>query len=137
MEAKELRLGNYVYVEAFDSIATISALGKVPNLIENAYSNYIGFDIEGIGYGQNACNPIPITEEWLVKFGFEKVIIYSVVEQIHYQNSNCWIYLIQNGFEFELITKGGRFNLFKTYKYVHELQNLYFAITGEELIFKK
>lgn len=82
--------------------------------------------------------PIPITEEWLLKFGFEKKITQtSFINLVHFENKNCWIYLIKDGFEFELITGNERHNLCKTYKYVHQLQNLYFALTGEELIFKQ
>lgn len=78
--------------------------------------------------------PIPLTEEWLVKFGFEKVNDnFMTIESYHYENKNCWIYLIADGFELELNTLSERNNLCRTYKYVHQLQNLYFALTGEEL----
>ena len=78
---------------------------------------------------------IELNEEWLIKFGFKKVKDISIsAKSFHYENGKCWIYLIENGFEFELITLSERHNSCKTYKYVHQLQNLYFALTDRELI---
>ena len=69
--------------------------------------------------------PIPLTEEWLLKLGFYKY---------KGNNSDCFL----NGFETAcnmtmLFWKG---NQIKNIKYVHQLQNLYFALTGEELTIK-
>jgi hypothetical protein len=81
--------------------------------------------------------PIPLTVEWLMKFGFNKVIDHWIgFESYHYENKNGWIYLIEEGFEIELNILKERHNLGRTYKYVHQLQNLYFALTGEELTIK-
>lgn len=79
--------------------------------------------------------PIKLTVEWLQRFGFDKVkeqYDYGY-EHYHYENKYCWIYFVKLGFEFELVTAGGRFNLFETYTHVHQLQNLHFASTGHEL----
>jgi hypothetical protein len=73
-------------------------------------------------------SPIPLTEELLVKMGFEK---------------NGYGYWTHTKEYFELGENGGgeycnSINCFeysngKNIKYVHQLQNLYFALTGEEL----
>ena len=105
MEAKELRIGNlieyagdYVSVNTYH-ISTIEA-GKEP--FKSRYK------------------PIPLTEEWLVKFGFDK-------------GTMCWFNDTNIGFEFN--AKGVvKWNQPKHIKHVHQLQNLYFALTGEELI---
>ncbi|WP_223559578.1 hypothetical protein [Chryseobacterium lathyri] len=81
--------------------------------------------------------PIELTEEWLLKFGFE----------IEKSNSHCiafnenYEHELQLDKEFETkencwnITKyGGGYRLIY---YVHQLQNLYFALTGEELTIKE
>lgn len=81
-------------------------------------------------------NPIPLTEEILLKAGFEKKVTECKdfrVDITHYQKDKHYVYLIPDGFEFEYETGHGRVNLCKVKKYVHELQNLYFALTGEEL----
>ncbi|WP_131828098.1 hypothetical protein [Elizabethkingia anophelis] len=71
--------------------------------------------------------PIHLTEEWLVKLGFEKSDSLS----------NCT--KTTNGYKFDFA--GGEVLYLdsvrlKHIKYVHQLQNLYFALTGEELTIK-
>jgi hypothetical protein len=66
--------------------------------------------------------PIPLTEEWLVKFGFE----YSDL------NGDSGLWKIP---PFQIY---GKYNQFiydyrLDVNYVHQLQNLYFALTYEEL----
>ena len=65
---------------------------------------------------------IPLTEEWLLKFGF-------VIHEDGYitcPNGRQWILHLDNEFEFEAL------NIIVIY--VHQLQNLFFALTGKELI---
>jgi predicted nuclease of predicted toxin-antitoxin system len=71
--------------------------------------------------------PIPLTEEWLLKFGIERrqikdLISYNTnqLELYQYASNNNKIFFEHADGEVEL-------------KYVHQLQNLYFALTGEEL----
>ena len=85
--------------------------------------------------------PIPLTEEWLQKFGFEKrdknerwpidsfkkVILNRGV--IHF-------YMKADGVDCEIGNKSGYSFGKPKIKYVHQLQNLYFALTGEELTIK-
>lgn len=68
--------------------------------------------------------PIPLTEEWFYKFGFSK--------------SNGWFE--KNGIElFNIADLYFRANhpIKADVKFVHQLQNLYFALTNEELIISK
>jgi len=68
--------------------------------------------------------PIPLTEEWLLKFGFE-------IKQGRFGNE-YWG-------KINLYTSSDKKIVFcfdgylKGIKYVHQLQNLYFALTGNEL----
>ena len=86
-------------------------------------------------------DPIPLTEEWLLKFGFEK---HKIKE---YYFKDCGDYEIQvviNAFSgtlnkepnwfISIMTGYGSQPVTLTRYYVHTLQNLYFALTGEELI---
>jgi len=67
--------------------------------------------------------PIPLTEEWLLKFGFEVInksfYHYNKKPILDYTKdlNNDWYILINDGEKVYL-------------KYVHQLQNLYFALTG-------
>lgn len=81
--------------------------------------------IKQLEYPHN-CEGIPLTEDWLKKFGFEiqyKTPYYDMVARKEMLNL-CWekkgFYWIRPDIHFEIKT-------------VHQLQNLYFALTGEEL----
>ena len=82
-------------------------------------------------------NPVSLTEEWLLRCGFKKVIEHFSVEDIHYENKNCWVYLLEDCFEIEVNCSDKRFNLWRQYKKeLHILQNLYKEIFQEELTIK-
>lgn len=61
MEAKDLRIGNYVNIEPLKEFQTIT------DVMCDSVNTY---QVEGAHYG--LIHPIPITEEWLLKFGFEE-----------------------------------------------------------------
>jgi hypothetical protein len=142
IEAKELRIGNLLTHDARTC--------RVTSLIENGESNY---DIETrfVKGGEVRFNsiiyvglePIPLTEEWLIKFGFVSLD----AEEDYYE----WGLPNENGERFALEQHG--YNPTKQpyvfvydlglgqqeikIKHVHQLQNLYFALTGEELTIKE
>lgn len=66
--------------------------------------------------------PITLTDEWLVKFGFEKDG-QGFVNKIILYGENDFRY---NASFFE-------YHSLISVKYVHQLQNLFFALLGEEL----
>ena len=68
--------------------------------------------------------PIQLTEEWLVKFGFIK----RTPTGYYFDMGRMSINLPD--FEYKNIRIDVKL------KYVHQLQNLYFALTGEELTIK-
>ncbi len=80
--------------------------------------------------------PIPLTEEWLVKFGFEaspflnQNILYSfgILHLLHSDSPNSY------GCSFDPENNN---SWFREVQFVHQLQNLYFALTGEELTIKE
>lgn len=118
MKANELRIGNYHLYrirdkfderKEWDEVYTIDAQDLV------LLSKYENKDYK----------PVPLTEEWLLNFGFVKT-------SLHYFKYNSIIITIEdNGFQcllgFQCV------NL----KYVHQLQNLYFALTDQELTYGK
>jgi hypothetical protein len=69
--------------------------------------------------------PIPLTEEWLLKFGFEFDEEYN-----SYSLKMLSVYDGKNGFSSDLFWDG------LDIETVHQLQNLYFALTNEELTIK-
>jgi len=114
MKASELRIGNYVYfhgdVEEINMVDGDGLIGREE---------------------QPSCpikefEPIPLTEEWLLKFGFEERMFgwWSSVLFLRTANRNGYFYDWQKTNE----------NAGTNIEYVHQLQNLYFALTGKELI---
>ncbi len=68
-------------------------------------------------------DPIPLSEEWLLKFGIEKM------NDGNYWNKKLCIRKDRN--EFYALYEQGRIYI----QHVHQLQNLHFALTGEELTY--
>lgn len=90
---------------------------------------------DGCGGTFASLYPIPLTEEKLLKFGFT---IRSAPSAYGCDcNKNCEEkkYILRGGwnghkwFALEILNNGTH----KEIKYVHQLQNLYYALTGEEL----
>lgn len=107
MKANELRLGNW-----YDENGIHRQVN--PNTIQEIWIAE-----------RTWIQPIPLTEEWLLKFGFK--------EDGYYNSAKKW----RGIFNQPLIQGNGYFtipNYFSTeIKYVHQLQNLYFALTNTEL----
>ena len=90
-------------------------------------------------------NPIPLTEEWLFKFRFDKLREYNDGENIiieygksiivgdNSHNEKLVIIFPFNHCEIGNYSSEDAYILNTTIDYVHQLQNLYFALTGEEL----
>ena len=89
--------------------------------------------------------PIELTEEWLLKFGFrqeedhgKKINWWNVPEESNYkahhlmEMQNAWTWFI----DFDDCDVNNDCHLITGFKYVHELQNLFFTLTGEELKIK-
>lgn len=92
--------------------------------------------------------PIPLTEEWLVKFGFEKVVYdtdetgYGTDYELDIKGVGCISY--SDDFSCALFSSKessknelGFLPNWDNCKHVHSLQNLYFALIGEELKIKE
>ena len=107
VQANELRLGNWLtnFVGTDFKVNQIPISGMFPHP-----------------------KPIPLTEEWLLKFGFEKT------KHTGYYDKK-WLSgdFFFDGKKLLVITEGLIDGDFIDIKFVHQLQNLYFCLTGEEL----
>jgi len=118
MKASELRIGNF-----YDNDGFVNEVN--PNTIEQAWIAE-----------RSWIKPLPLTEAWLWKFGFEKVDIVLTSIAIAPLNLPCTFNLPNTPFSFcqgKLILTTGTGDFCVNTEYVHQLQNLYFALTGEEL----
>ena len=91
------------------------------------------FTNQGKQFGLTAIEPIPLTEEWLIKFCFKKHnnCCYTITENDEHKSEFTILY------DADLkLFKVGVQRFWYEIKTVHSLQNLYFALTGEELIIK-
>jgi hypothetical protein len=111
MKANELRLGNYVLRNGFlqEDKETFNEIVVSHNDITACVVSFESF------------KPIPLTEEWLLMFGFEKTS-----SNFYKKNSID----IQSENDYFLGLVGMKL------QYVHQLQNFYFAFYGEELTLK-
>jgi hypothetical protein len=108
MNNKEIRIGNL-----------INRNGLIVTVDEQTFWDMI--------HNTEQYEPVKITEDWLLKFGFEKYE-FDNVQYPQYRWKNRLIVVRHGCF----VDYGTSVQL----KYVHKLQNLYFALTGEELTTK-
>lgn len=137
MTANELRIGNWIFI----------GINKEPYQVNARFFSSVanGFSHEEMvkaGYEElnSTVSPIPLTEKWLLKLGLEKQ---------DYKMSGCAVFEIPNSlwrigqsFKGELCyflwhkqVSPPTWSLSEL-KYVHQLQNIIFALTGEELTIK-
>jgi hypothetical protein len=105
---------------------------RINNIV---YDNLGGIlKIKGISIDSNLSHlrPIPLTEEWLLKFGFEEIQkTRNGITVYGFKNKNMLLTLTDNGYEFfHGYGLGGRFTKVEN---VYQLQNLYYSLTGKEL----
>jgi hypothetical protein len=120
MEAKDLRIGNLVNYNIVDSLDDRKQWLE-ESLIDASDLLYLEKHPNDTDF-----KPIPLTEEWLLRFEFVK------------KDYGCQIHYYANTKSLWKITfKKDLFKCDKTIiKHVHQLQNLYFALTGVELTLK-
>lgn len=82
--------------------------------------------------------PIPLTEEWLIRFGFEREEGRWTWKKNIYNEETTLPTSLQlwSGNDFISVCRSGIGAMDCPCEYVHQLQNLYFALTGKELELK-
>ena len=119
IKANELRVNNIVLVKG--KIDTLHRVGDNDYISENYGHGIDNVDLE----------PIPLTEEILLKcdltpFGTEKIL---------WGCNDFYIRIIKN-YVYKVEVKGYYMYLNYKLEHLHQLQNLYFALTNEELNIK-
>lgn len=125
MLVEELRIGNFIQHKIHKLSFPVESLMK-----DQCFNDY---------------RAIPLTEEWLKKLGFEKTTYKSnhpdYCDEICYELEHEEFFL-QFADDFSLViyeskeTQEKELGIvpdWRIIQYVHQLQNLYFALTGEEL----
>lgn len=118
MKTSELRIGNWVIVHHNDV--------EIDFITNKEIVGAKGLHLTEL----KKVKPIKLTEKWLLKFGFlldEEDDGYQKGKyKVSVSDEGC-LFFIYIGYHPEEICE---------FKYVHQLQNLYFALTNEELTFK-
>lgn len=123
IDSKELRIGNWVYRQWNKMLKQADGERSQPDQIDKVMLQH-----------SNMFDPIPINETMLLKCGFEKhapngmsmqdISVLLVNEKGHievYQSIFNEEYLVTTTISFPHV------------RYLHQLQNLYFSLKGEEL----
>lgn len=167
MNASELRIGNWIQCNKsyVNKPVRVTGLSVVDRRYDHTgiYEEFIylnehdllkntEFNDQFIHYKNGVLSfddvsPIPLTEEWLLRFGFEKTneTNYRIAWQFDYKNEpSLYLRIV----DFEYIATGDYFRGWLVplidgdyfmagnnvhIKHVHTLQNLYYSLTGQEL----
>lgn len=135
MKASDLRIGNYVLHSG--------VMKQVYRISNKGVDFYLGETKKGIytqSFKYEALEPIPLTEEWLLRFGL-------------FKSNNGWFRKTETpSHNKEIVTLSINVDTFSTAifgdealepsyikecQFVHQLQNLYYTLTGEELTLKQ
>ena len=116
MKTTELRIGSYV--DYFGKRKVIDVINDTRRIVE--------FDDAQIERDINLIKPIHLTEDWLLRFGFKK------------RNDKTFTYdrfvlYFVSKYEFWYLNDRRTNVYFTKVEFVHELQNIIFAMNGEEL----
>lgn len=127
MKANEFRIGNYVRWKDND---------KVWRALRGTYDKITANDIPFFDEDEERANliveAIELTEDILLKCGFELIYDGYYAKELYLIQDTRFEFLInKQNFELSgLIYKG---DTYLYMRYLHELQNLYYAITKKEL----
>lgn len=135
MIAQELRIGNLVtdeFYDTFKSVIEVESINEKGINLEIEHSNdYPEMQNHWIEpyYPFEKLYPIPLTEEWLIKFGFEKRSAgywdNATMEIFQYSTGNFYLSINAE------YTEGERI------EYVHTLQNISHSLYRQELTIKE
>ena len=133
IELNKLRLGNFVFDDENEvvKIARIETEEYTDWNSGDEFSTTIEKGSHNNNYYQSTINGIPITEKWLLDFGFE-----ILTDKTKGFKSNSYTYTKGISFIVHLNDELLSVNFWQgnEKRYVHELQNLFFALTGVELL---
>lgn len=137
MKASELRLGNWVTTTERDCECDYQAIGIGEDFVDLHHPYKCDPFKEVYGVEISSLRGIPLTEEWLEKFGFDSRpykdgYIGKDVGNTDFVLRKPDTLYVKHNYAFEFC--GFKYT---ELEYVHSLQNLYFALTGEELTLKE
>ena len=133
-----------MYVVGINETDDLERDGRCFSISMNFLDDSMNFVIPAISQLDQFVKPIPLTEEWLLKFGFTNYEWCTDCAFIKFNNSHIMLRYFNDKWyctktKVSKDSKGHKMSEGKDIvrkgiiKHVHQLQNLYFALTGEEL----
>ncbi len=132
MNNTELRIGNNILVNYKSLARPSSDIKQIESIVLGIIDDVIYTEHAGVP-NINSIYPIPLTFEWLKKFEFKMEDSgNNVTDFWRTTSAGIEISIVYYGDEY-LQTEINSIGIDIHILYVHQLQNLYFALTGEEL----
>ena len=129
MEAKELRLGNLILYR--DEPREVSSISKFTITFYNEY--WVDDPIIDLDFFR--LKPMLLTDEYLLKIGFEKHHMDYFFKRYDIDDFRSEVEISESsdGNGFILCVSYNEYWIGEPFLYVHQLQNLWFSLTGKEL----
>lgn len=123
VKSNELRIGNLLHADR--------EAGRFVAVAEIRETKIIVHDNDWSGLKHDELSPIPLTPEWLRKFGFE--------EEKYFKGTHSFgdFSIVASDFQPVVMGYDDFVRFGKPQQFVHQLQNLFYALTGEELTIKE
>lgn len=126
IQVNELRIGSHII------------FGELPDVVCGLNNDGSYLSTSGEILPLSDCTGIPLTEEILLKCGFVRQITTPHIMELIAPELGEEGYIEHIDGNFTLTKEGSGyyndyFGLYDRIKYLHQLQNLYFALTGKEL----
>ena len=123
MKASELRIGNYIFLTKDFNKSYF-------------FTQTSGALIDYIECESVLSSPIQLKEEWLLNFGFERT--FKKLKGCYVDKHSKYMLCDNNENGFDIYIFGYDEDLYiNSINYIHQLQNLFFALIGEELTIKE
>jgi hypothetical protein len=130
MKANELRIGNLLQSDTNTIIKIVGVVKKDIYYYHNKKNLYV-LELNNLNF-----QPLELTEEWLLKFGFGDARITNRLYTRKKTDGFYGFYINKETMSYCTFDYEGTIDDIIKIEYVHQLQNLYFAVTGEELTMK-
>lgn len=123
IDPKELRIGNILKFNGYESVynGVVTSLGNTRLVLDNTNS---------IKYNSKQIRPVVLTEELLLKCGFEDLS--NDIEKRFRKDFFNW-YSSTNSIVLEFDNGISGYDFYTECKCLHQLQNLYWDLVGKEL----
>jgi len=131
IKSNELRIGNWVKRNIIFGDTESPEFGKITQVYMD------GFTVD-YHYPAKWYQPIPLTPEILEKCGFvEQFGEFILSNGDPYENGNFLFTIEEDTIQISILNEGSQLQyiFIPKPKHLHQLQNLYYALTGEELTY--